>query len=115
VLEEAAREALSAEFENLDISFSKITRRPDALCLIPEGRRAFKFEGYMGMRGAATGHSRFAFPDHPRTFGEVIPSSAHQNRLAQSRRPMDMIVRGRSMSLFQAWQQWSPRYADVRS
>ena len=38
-----------------------------------------------------------------------IPTSADQNPLAQSRRPMDMIVQGRSMSLFQASQQWSTR------
>ena len=40
---------------------------------------------------------------------ELIPTSADQNPLAQSRRPMDMIVQGRSMSLFQASQQWSTR------
>ena len=39
----------------------------------------------------------------------VIPTSADQNPLAQSRRPMDMIVQGRSMSFFQASQQWSTR------
>src|SRR5215203_7422704 len=39
----------------------------------------------------------------------LIPTSADQNPLAQSRRPMDMIVQGRSMSLFQATQQWSSR------
>ena len=39
----------------------------------------------------------------------LIPTSADQNPLAQSRRPMDMIVQGRSMSLFQASQQWSTR------
>ena len=40
---------------------------------------------------------------------KLIPTSADQNPLAQSRRPMDMIVQGRSMSLFQASQQWSTR------
>ena len=39
----------------------------------------------------------------------LIPTPADQNPLAQSRRPMDMIVQGRSMSLFQASQQWSTR------
>src|SRR4051794_14830894 len=39
----------------------------------------------------------------------IIPTPADQNPLAQSRRPMDMIVQGRSMSLFQASQQWSTR------
>jgi hypothetical protein len=40
---------------------------------------------------------------------ELIPTCADQNPLAQSRRPMDMMVQGRSMSLFQATQQWSTR------
>src|SRR5215213_1932215 len=39
----------------------------------------------------------------------IIPTCADQNPLAQSRRPMDMMVQGRSMSLFQATQQWSTR------
>src|SRR5215204_2951720 len=39
----------------------------------------------------------------------LLPTSADQNPLAQPRRPMDMIVQGRSMSLFQASQQWSTR------
>ena len=43
------------------------------------------------------------------TLNGLLPTSADQNPLAQSRRPMDMIVQGRSMSLFQASQQWSTR------
>ena len=43
------------------------------------------------------------------SMGSLIPTSADQNPSAQSRRPMDMIVQGRSMSLFQASQQWSTR------
>ena len=47
-------------------------------------------------------------PQHGRR-QHLLPTSADQNPLAQSRRPMDMIVQGRSMSLFQASQQWSTR------
>src|SRR4051812_39005835 len=50
--------------------------------------------------------ARVADPDLPceevHIRGELIPTSADQNPLAQSRRPMDMMVQGRSMSLFQA-------------
>jgi hypothetical protein len=35
----------------------------------------------------------------------LIPSPNDQNSCAQSRKPMDMMVQGRSMSLFQAAQQ----------
>ena len=35
---------------------------------------------------------------------DLIPTPADQNPLAQLRSPMDMIVQGRSMSLFQASQ-----------
>src|SRR5829696_2549163 len=45
----------------------------------------------------------------PQTKLRLIPTSADQNPLAQSRRPMDMMVQGRSVSLFQAPQQWSTR------
>ena len=38
---------------------------------------------------------------------ELIPNPVDQDRWAHSRRPMDMICQGRSISLFQAWQQWS--------
>src|SRR5207302_4467937 len=37
----------------------------------------------------------------------VIPRLTDQDRCAQSRKPMDMMVQGWSTSLFQAWQQWS--------
>ena len=37
----------------------------------------------------------------------LIPNPVDQDRWAHSRRPMDMICQGRSISLFQAWQQWS--------
>jgi hypothetical protein len=37
----------------------------------------------------------------------LIPSPHDHDRWAQSRMPMDMMVQGRSMSLFQASQQWS--------
>ena len=37
----------------------------------------------------------------------LIPKLTDQNRYAQSRRPMDMILQGWSTSLFQASQQWS--------
>ena len=37
----------------------------------------------------------------------VIPNPADQNPCAQSRSPMDMMRHGWSVSLFQAWQQWS--------
>jgi hypothetical protein len=39
VLEEAAREALSAEFEDLDISFSEITRRSGFLPMLHAARQ----------------------------------------------------------------------------
>jgi hypothetical protein len=35
----------------------------------------------------------------------LIPTPSDQNPCAQSRSPMDMMVQGRSTSLFQAWQQ----------
>jgi hypothetical protein len=36
---------------------------------------------------------------------QLIPSPIDQNSWAQSRKPMDMMVQGRSLSLFQASQQ----------
>jgi len=49
----------------------------------------------------------------PRCLGSLpaplIPNLIDQNLYAQSRKPMDMILQGWSMSLFQASQQWSTR------
>jgi hypothetical protein len=55
-------------------------------------------------------HNRAHAQGKPIKLG-LIPIRIDQNPLAQSRRPMDMIVQGRSTSLFQASQQWSTRSA----
>src|SRR3954469_11600137 len=39
--------------------------------------------------------------------GEIIPTRADPHALAQSRRPMDMMIQGWSMRRFHAEQQWS--------
>ena len=39
----------------------------------------------------------------------VIPNLSDQYPLAQFRSPIDMIFQGWSVSLFQAWQQWSTK------
>jgi len=48
-------------------------------------------------------------PMHKMVYGlnELIPNPTDQNRCAQSRNPIDMIVQGWSTSLFQAKQQCS--------
>ncbi len=44
-----------------------------------------------------------------RTYLAVIPNLSNQYPLAQFRSPIDMIFQGWSVSLFQAWQQWSTK------
>ena len=45
--------------------------------------------------------------EDPDYTARVIPTPDDHDRWAQSRIPIDMIVQGRSTSLFQASQQWS--------
>ena len=56
--------------------------------------------------GLSSSPSNMPEPYNKSRFPQVIPTCADQNAWAQSRNPMDMMIQGCSMSLFQAWQQW---------
>ena len=88
------------------LTVEELTRRKRNLICVQVD--CYGFQGpWAGRRGweqlaqACTGFASI----HSANRDRLIPTSINQNPCAHFLRPMDMIFHGRSMSLFQAWQQ----------
>lgn len=71
---------------------------------------SFEMLNSRNFRSSGRATALFASLTFSRSFlvrNRLIPTSANQNRCAQSRIPIDMIFQGWSISLFHASQQWA--------
>src|SRR3954466_10260097 len=64
---------------------------------------------HLALHVSHTSRDRLKLPPSPTLLrtGHLIPTRADPHALAQSRRPMDMMIQGWSMRRFHAEQQWS--------